>query len=367
MGDCACIVNPSQTTGLEKPLFFAELTPACNNACLGCGNVFADNRSPEPLSVRKWCAVLDRIAPSTSWLKITGGEPTLHPEFEQIIEYVAALGIPFTLFTNARWLQPRRLVRFLSDIPQLDGLLVSLHGARAQSHEAFTCTPVSFDETVANIRLAVDAGLKVTTSSVLTRHSCSEVEAIVALGQDLGAHHAAFQRFIGAALPEIEPSELELQRAVRAIEKITNGGNRTCGNGRGPKGNGTLVRFGTPIPHCFAANSSYGCLAGTAQATIDPWGNVRPCNHAPLVCGNLLTQSLEEIWHSAAMEAWRGMIPEECMGCEEFEVCRGGCRATAMLRGLRSDPLMKAPMRLVDWIPLPHEKMPIERHLASLV
>lgn len=216
--------------------------------------------------------------------------------------------------------------------------------ARAQSHEAFTCTPGSFDETVANIQLAADTGLKVTTSTVLTRYSCPEVEAIVALGQELGADHVAFQRFIGAALPEIEPGALGLQRAVGAIEDIANGGNRIGGNGHGPEGNGKLVRFGTPIPHCFAVNGSYGCLAGIAQATIDPWGNVRPCNHAPLVCGNLLTQSLEEIWHSAAMEAWRKMIPEECMGCEEFEVCRGGCRAMVILHGLEKDPLIGEPI-----------------------
>ena len=369
MGDCACIVNPGQTVGLGEPLFFAELTPVCNNACVGCGNVFAGNRSPEPLSAQEWCAVLDRIAPSTTWLKITGGEPTLHPDFDEIIEHVAALGIPFTLFTNGRWLEPERLVHFLAGISQLDGLLVSLHGARAQSHEAFTCTPGSLDETVANIRLAVDAGLKVTTSTVLTRYSCPEIEDIVALGQELGADHAAFQRFIGAALPEIEPSELELQRAVGAIENIANGESRIGGNGRGPKGNGKLVRFGTPIPHCFAANSSFGCLAGIAQATIDPWGNVRPCNHAPLICGNLLTQSLEEIWHSAAMEAWRGMIPEECRGCEEFDVCRGGCRAIAMLRGLQGDPLMTVPTHRhrVDWTSFPHERIPIERHSVSFV
>ncbi|MBM3175390.1 MAG: radical SAM protein [Chloroflexi bacterium] len=344
MGDCACIVDPSQTTGLEEPLFFVEITPACNNACVGCGNVFADSRSPEPLSAQEWCTVLDRIAPSTSWLKITGGEPTLHPRFEEIIEHIATLGIPFTLFTNARWLEPERLVHFLAGIPQLNGLLVSLHGVKAQSHEAFTCTPGSFDKTIANIQLAVEAGLKVTTSTVLTYHSCPEVEAIVALGQDLGADHAAFQRFIGTALPEIEPSELELQRAVGTIENIANGGSEIGSNGSGPKRNGKLVRFGTPIPHCFVANNSYGCLAGVAQATIDPWGNVRPCNHAPLMCGNLLEQPLEEIWHSAAMETWREMIPEECIGCSEFEICRGGCRATAMLRRLKKDPLIGKPV-----------------------
>ena len=102
-------------------------------------------------------------------------------------------------------------------------------------------------------------------------------------------------------------------------------------------------------------------------ATIDPWGNMRPCAHVPLTCGNLLEQSLEEIWHSAAMEAWRGKIPEECIGCEEFEVCRGGCRATAMLRGLRRNPLMRASIRCVDRSFLLCERMPMEHHPASLV
>ncbi len=360
--DCAC-TTPSQVDGSTPSIFYLELTPICNNACIGCGNVFAHDRSPRHLGAQEWCTILDCIAPNASYLEITGGEPTLHPEFEQIIGHVEALGIPFTLFTNARWQEPERVVHFLADIPQLDGLLISLHGVKAQSHEAFTCTPGSFEETIANIQLAVDARLKVITSTVLTRYNCPEIEAIVALGRELGADDAAFQRFIGAALPEIEPSELELQQAVRTIENIANGEGRPGGNGHGPKEDGSKsVRFGTPIPHCFTANSSYGCLAGVAQATIDPWGNVRPCNHAPLVCGNLLTQSLEEIWHSAAMMKWREMIPNECRRCLAFEKCRGGCRATAMLRGLERDPLMNIPILLhcLDPVGLPYEKASVK-------
>jgi len=346
MGDCACYADGLNLClyGAKLTFAFLELTPACNNRCIGCGNVFAHNRSLKPLSAQEWRAILNRIAPSISWLKITGGEPTLHPEFEEIIKHIAALGIPFTLFTNARWLEPKRLVRFLLGIPQLDGLLISLHGAKAQSHEAFTCTPGSFNETVANIQLATAAGLKVTISTVLTRYSCSEVEEIIALSQDIGADHVAFQRFIGPVLPKIEPEEPELLRAIRAIEDIANGESGTSSNEHGAKGNSKLVRFGTPIPHCLVPNSSHGCLAGIAYVTIDPWGNLRPCNHAPLVCGNLLEQSLEEIWHSATMGVWQKMIPEECTRCKEFEICRGGCRAIALLRGLRRDQLTRTPM-----------------------
>jgi radical SAM protein with 4Fe4S-binding SPASM domain len=339
MGDCACYVDGLCSHGANLAFTFLELTPACNNRCVGCGNVFANNRSSKPLSAQEWRIILERIAPSVSWLKITGGEPTLHPEFEEIIKHIAALGIPFTLFTNARWMKPKKLIHFLANIPQLDGLLISIHGAKAQTHEAFTCIPGSFNETIANIRLAIAAGLKVTTSTVLTRYNCSEVEEIVTLSQEIGADHAAFQRFIGPALPEIEPNEIELAWAVKAIEEIANRERRVGGNEHRPRGNSKLARFGTPIPQCFVANSSGGCLAGTAYVTIDPWGDVRPCNHAPLVCGNILEQSLEEILHSAKMEFWRKIIPKECIKCEKFEICRGGCRATALLRGLQKDPL----------------------------
>lgn len=333
MSDCACIAVPPEAEEAGRLLFFLELTPACNNACPGCSNVFAHDRFPGPLSAREWSTVLDRIAPNAFYLELTGGEPTLHPEFEEIIEHIQGLGIPFNLFTNARWPEPERLVSFLAGA-QPNRLLVSLHGISPPSHEAFTGVPGSFVETLDNIRRAIEAGLTVTTSTVLTQYNCTEVEAMVDLGQELDAHHAAFQRYIGAAMPELEPDEDGFRGAVAAIERIrSNGGNH--------KASDELARFGTPIPHCFAANSSNGCRAGEVQITVDPWGNVRPCNHVPVVCGNLLSQSLDEIMHSAAMESWRRLIPDECLGCLDFEVCRGGCRATAMLRELRQDPLIR--------------------------
>lgn len=334
-----------EASGLR--LFFLELTPACNNACVGCGNVFAGNRSFQPLSAREWHVILDKIAPSACFLEITGGEPTLHPEFREIIEHVETLGTPFNLLTNGRWPEPHSIINLLTRASCLNGILVSLHGASVRSHEAFTGVPGSFAETVDNIKRAVDAGLSVTTSTVLTHQNRSEIESIVALGQELGASGAAFERYIGVPLPEWEPSTAELCEVVKLIDILGD----TNGHGEAVKSSQRSdierlsfddkpVRFGVPIPHCFVANSSNGCRAGTAQATIDPEGNVRPCNYAPVQCGNLLVQSLEEIWQSAAMEEWRRMIPDECLECLHFEECRGGCRAAAMMQGLTRDPLM---------------------------
>jgi radical SAM protein with 4Fe4S-binding SPASM domain len=109
---------------------------------------------------------------------------------------------------------------------------------------------------------------------------------------------------------------------------------------------GKPLHWGTPIPACISSRSGTGCLAGEAFATVDPWGNVRPCNHDPHLLGNLLSCSFEEIWRSEALRRWREWVPSGCVGCSLFATCRGGCRAEAILRRGRDYPLPRKPITI---------------------
>jgi len=326
--DCACQLTTNDELAIyERPIIYAlELTPACNNRCPGCGNVFASH-TPDgaPLSAKRWRVLLDKIAPYARKLKVTGGEPTLHPEFSNIVAAIAERDIPFTLFTNARWRESRKLLSFLRQVPQCVGLLISLHGPDAQSHEAFTGVESSFEETVKNVRCAADVGLVVATSTVLTRHNVFRVEEMANFALSLGAEHAVFNRYLGAPLPEIVPSREALRSAVESLEALLR--------------QGVPVRYGNPVPQCFSFNRSRGCVAGKAYCTIDPWGNMRPCNHSPTIVGNLFEQSLETLWHSEIMEQWRSLTPSECRVCPDTAVCGGGCKALAELHDEYCDPL----------------------------
>ncbi len=316
---------------LSSPVLYSlELTPACNNRCRGCYNVFANERARPPLTLEGWRRILDCIKPHAHLVKLTGGEPTLHPHFAGIVTHLRELDISFSLFTNGCWPNPEDLVAFLKTVPQLRGLLISLHGATPAAHEAFSGVPGSFARTVANIRRATEAGLPVTISAVIHRRNLDQFQAILDLARDLGADHVAFNRYLGPRNPAIEPTDEQLRQAVLTIETL--------------RQDGAPVKFGNCIPRCFVESSSTGCLSGVAYCTIDPWGNMRPCNHSPLKCGNLLEQSVEEAWHSAEMQRWRGMIPAECHLCAEFPQCHGGCRAMAVELGLEKDPLAGAPL-----------------------
>lgn len=71
---------------------------------------------------------------------------------------------------------------------------------------------------------------------------------------------------------------------------------------------------------------------------------MRPCNHAPVIAGDLNTQTIESAWHSTVMNEWRARAPEGCAACAAFALCHGGCRAQALLTGQKQDPLIQAPL-----------------------
>jgi radical SAM protein with 4Fe4S-binding SPASM domain len=276
-----------------------------------------------------WRALIAQLAPHTYHLKLTGGEPTLHPDFGEILAAVSEHNISCVVFTNGRWENSEHVMNLLKDTPTCDGLLISLHGPDATTHEAFSGVPGSFAETTANIRRATEAGVDVATSLVITKHNWHQIEATLKLALELGANYVVCNRWIGAPQLDLAPEPKHLRAAMATIESL-------CTDGQ-------AIRFGNCIPQCFAPSSSSGCTAGTTFATIDPWGRVRPCNHAPLIAGDLHTQSIAEIWQGAVMKRWREMIPAGCSACPAFSTCHGGCRAQALLSSADQDPLTQMP------------------------
>lgn len=364
--DCACDCQCAcPTDGLPVPVlslpvaYYLELTPACNNHCPGCGNVHAlpglpeaqatggrpDRRltcfqeAPMPLDGPGWGDLIAHLSSHARQFKLTGGEPTLHPDFEAIVGQVERAGIPFALFTNGRWADPDRLIELLARTGAFEGFLISLHGPNADAHEAFSGLPGSFDETVGNVHRATEARLDVAISLVIHRLSFDRVEETLDLALRLGANHLVCNRLIGAPLEGLTPTEAQLRSAISTIESL--------------RAHGKPIRFGNCIPHCFAPSSARGCTAGSTFATVDPWGRVRPCNHAPLVVGDLLSQPVRAIWQGEEMNRWRALLPAGCLRCAALATCHGGCRAQAMLLGQARDPLVGRPLDPASLPPQP--------------
>lgn len=331
MGDCACHASDLHLrwNGADLAFLFLELTPACNNRCPGCSNVFTTRRVEAPLSGDEWIDLIKRIQPYVQWLKLTGGEPTLHRDFGRIVTSLNNVGIPFRLLTNGRWPNFSQTLALLVESPMLESLLISLHGPDERSHEAFTGVPGSFGDAVSAVSYAAEVQLKAVASTVITRYNWNRIEEIVQFALSRGADHIAFNRYIGPPLPDLEATAEQSVSALREVEHLIS--------------QGAPVRFGTPVPQCLFPNSTMPCLAGRAFITVDPWGKVRPCNHASLIVGNLFQDSLENIL--SRLVEWYIGIPEVCNDCSLTEICGGGCRAEIALR----EDALQNPLALETW------------------
>jgi radical SAM protein with 4Fe4S-binding SPASM domain len=74
-------------------------------------------------------------------------------------------------------------------------------------------------------------------------------------------------------------------------------------------------------------------LAGPeSYFTIDPTGNIRICNHSPVVLGNIRRQKFADIYYKHPyVRRFRETWPAECAGCapDLKQLCCGGCKAAA--------------------------------------
>jgi AdoMet-dependent heme synthase len=354
------VVPGSRESYLPK-IVYLELIPNCNNQCSGCSNELfttdltrsemKPNSGNRSLTGEEWEQILDRFDSLIALINLTGGEPTLHSDFEAITTSINRREIDFVVFTNARWCRPKQLVNFLASLSHFKGFLVSLHGASPETHETFTGITGSFQETVTNINLAVRAGLTVSTSTVITHQNVSDLIQIAGLSRELGTKATIFNRYLVPITPEgqllnndmladMMPTRNELRTAIGLIENLRQQTDKTH-----------HIDYGPCIPQCFTPSSSRGCSAGEMFLVIDSWGNVKPCTDVELFCGNLLAQTLEEVWRSQAMQLWHEFIPSGCSNCATLNQCRTGCRAMALASGTGRDPLMGRPIPLFPSVP----------------
>lgn len=108
----------------------------CNLACPYCGfwgemGVWDRGRDRQAVSVQRWRAFVSEVAPYRPELVLTGGEPTLHPRFDRLVEAAASRRLDVTLFTNATNLGPH----LQAIVTGIRWVAVSLDGASAAAHD----------------------------------------------------------------------------------------------------------------------------------------------------------------------------------------------------------------------------------------
>ncbi|MCD4686121.1 MAG: radical SAM protein, partial [Anaerolineae bacterium] len=120
--------------------FYIYLTGGCNLACKHCW--IAPSFQPDggtgghlPFELFE-LAIEEALPLGLQNIMLTGGEPTLHPDFERMVDHIAEQGVGLTIETNGILLT-KRLAERIKEVPTFGFISVSLDGADAETHDAF--------------------------------------------------------------------------------------------------------------------------------------------------------------------------------------------------------------------------------------
>ncbi len=117
----------------------------------------------------------------------TGGEPTIHPRFIDVLKLARKLRMRTSIGTIGTMIA--RPAFAAEAVPFLDEALFSLHGPDAESHDALARRPGSFETVTTAIRTAraIRPDFGVFVNTVATRQNLDLLPQTVALAGELGA------------------------------------------------------------------------------------------------------------------------------------------------------------------------------------
>jgi MoaA/NifB/PqqE/SkfB family radical SAM enzyme len=278
-----------QRTWRENILFSAlvELTYRCNLNCFFCYN--DPHLRGAPLTTEQYVGFFEDLRELGALnLTFSGGEPLARADFFTLGRQARELGFVVRVKSNGLALNGR-LARRLRE--EVDPFIVeiSLHGARAETHDRQTRAPGSFGKLLANLGEMRELGLRIKLNSPLTAWNESEMEAMFALADDwslpIQFDAQITPRDDGDPGPlSVAPSRAGVARLL-ALQRERATARQTDREPRAAE-----VAEAASFKHCGA---------GSATVTVDPFGNVYPCVQWRRRVGNLHEQSIQAIWRQS--------------------------------------------------------------------
>jgi SynChlorMet cassette radical SAM/SPASM protein ScmF len=184
--------NKNHKYNLNQLYFY--LTEGCNLRCRHCWimpKYQADGHTYQLLHLDLFRSIIEQAKPlGLSGVKLTGGEPLLHPQIQEILELIRVEDLRLTIETNG--------VLCTLDLAQKIAacknpfVSVSVDGADAATHEWVRGVPGCFKAALEGIRNLVEAGLSPQVIMAVMRRNKGQVEAVVGLAERLGAGSVKF-------------------------------------------------------------------------------------------------------------------------------------------------------------------------------
>jgi mycofactocin biosynthetic radical S-adenosylmethionine protein MftC len=319
--------------GLDAPICLTwELTYACNLSCVHCLSS-SGRRDPRELSTDECKRVIDELERmQVFYVNIGGGEPTVRPDFWELVDYATAHHVGVKFSTNGVRIGPQVAARLAaSDYVDVQ---ISLDGATAEVNDAVR-GPGSYATALRAMQHLADAGFAgFKISVVMTRHNVDQLGAFKAIADQFGAQLRITRlRPSGRGADvwdELHPTAAQQRQLYDWL--LAHGESVLTGDSFFH-----LAGYGEGLPGLNM------CGAGRVVCLIDPVGDVYACPfaiHDAFLAGNVRGPGgFESVWRGSELFARlrTDQSGGACTSCSAFDACQGGCMAAKFFTGLPLD------------------------------
>ncbi len=319
--------------GLDAPICLTwELTYACNLACVHCLSS-SGRRDPRELSTAQCKALIDEFERmQVFYVNIGGGEPTVRPDFWELVDYATDHHVGVKFSTNGVRIDAA-VARRLAASDYVD-VQISLDGATAEVNDAVRGAG-SYATALQAMQHLAEAGFRgFKISVVMTRHNVGQLDDFKALADRFDAQ---------LRITRLRPSG----RGADTWDElhVTAGQQRELYDWLAAHGEGVLT--GDSFFHLAGYGDALPglnlCGAGRVVCLVDPVGDVYACPfaiHENFLAGNVRSDGgFRSVWQDSELftELRRPQTGGACTSCSAFDACRGGCMAAKFFTGLPLD------------------------------
>lgn len=157
---------------------------ACNQNCKGCPIKEKEkiNFSLDELKMK-----IDEIAESSDKIvTLSGGEPTVHPAFLDIVNYMMEKDLYVTILTNAERFSDKTFVNEFYEKIKIDHIriITTIHSSEVAVHEEQNGKPDSFTKTINGLNNLFMKGINITIKHCVSKMNYNNTEEFLSFIDD---------------------------------------------------------------------------------------------------------------------------------------------------------------------------------------
>lgn len=179
-----------------------EIIQKCLNNCIHCSsNSCYSSKEILDLSLIK-TVIDDVVRMDAVRLCLSGGEPFLHPNIVDIIQYAVSKGMTVDIYSSGIVGEPGHEHSITKDTLYackkvgLNRIMFNLQAAHSEVYDAIMQTENNFEKVIDSIRATQECEIQTEIHFVPMKQNCNEIDAVINLAEKLGVCQVSFLKLV---------------------------------------------------------------------------------------------------------------------------------------------------------------------------